>query len=177
MPPAGMIRSVARLRVLLSLVLLAAAGLASPARAATCTVSTQAVAFGAYDALGAAPADTGPAYVTVTCSNFLPTTVAVRVNLGRGSATTYLPRRMQHLSLAGETLAYNLYADAPRSQVWGDGTGGTVSQQATLQVDACGWIILFCQGEVSYPLFGRIPPLQDVHTGLYQDTVQAQVIF
>jgi spore coat protein U-like protein len=171
---AGLARRAARVRALLLLLALAGAALALPARAATCTVGAQAVAFGGYDALNAAPSDTGPAYVTVNCSNFLPTTVMVRVNLSRGSAASYLPRRMQ--GPMGETLAYNLYADAARTQAWGDGTGGTVWKQDTIAVDTC-WFIFFCAGDASYPVFGRVPPLQDVRVGAYSDAIQVEVVF
>jgi spore coat protein U-like protein len=62
------------------------------------------------------------------------------------------------------TLSYNLYTDASRVTVWGDGSAGT----ATLNGDA---------EEATYTLYGRVPARQNVHTGEYTDTLIATVTY
>jgi spore coat protein U-like protein len=63
------------------------------------------------------------------------------------------------------TLQYNLFTNAGRTLVWGDGTGGT----SVRTVGAS-------RGQ-ALPVFGRIPPLQDVASGSYSDTLVATFNF
>ena len=46
----------------------------------------------------------------------------IYVNLSRGGAATFFPRQ---LASGGSLLDYNLFLDASRTQVWGDGAGGS----------------------------------------------------
>ena len=68
-------------------------------------------------------------------------------------------RAMQ--SGAGQ-LAYNLYRDASRATVWGDGTGGTGTYQMA-RPPRNQW--------VDVTVFGRIAPGQDASIGSYADSV------
>jgi spore coat protein U-like protein len=69
----------------------------------------------------------------------------------------------------GDTAAYNLYLDAARSTVWGDGTAGTST--ARLSVLA----LVLAAGAM--PVYGRMPPKQDLRVGSYSDGIVATISF
>ena len=63
------------------------------------------------------------------------------------------------------TLAYQLYRDPARTQVWGDGTGGSVTV-------ADGYLLNGVPPVVrNYTAYGAIAPLSKVAPGLYSDTI------
>ncbi len=127
--------------------------IAAPA-AADCTASTQAVSFGAYDTLSNAALD-GVGNVHVNCAAALPFTV----KLGPGNGMI----DARHMLNGTEQLGYNLYTDATRLFVWGDGlTGSSVTSTGT---------------SVDLPVYGRIPALQNVRVGTYIDTLVVTVTF
>ena len=136
---------------------IAAVLLAAPAaRAASCTVGATGVAFGAYDSLGATALDSSGT-VSWSCD----TSSSVSIALGRGSSSTYLPRRLA----SGPSLAdYNLYLDASCSTIWGDGTEGTST-----------WTGSGTAGNI--PIFGRVAPRQPLAAGSYTDTVVITIVF
>ena len=129
-----------------------AAALAAPAGAATCTVSPQGVSFGAYDTLSTAALE-GVGNVNVSCD--APVSFTVSLTAGGGSYD-------QRLMTGGAwQLGYNLYTDATRTAVWGDGIGsGNVS----------------ATGEtVDLPIYGRIPARQNIPASAYTDTITVTV--
>jgi spore coat protein U-like protein len=135
----------------------AALALCVPAGArAACTVdATGAVAFGFYDPTLATPTDsTGT--ITYTC------TTAALVTLSTGGSGTFNPRRM---SAGANLLNYNLYADAARTQVWGDFSAGT-----TIRIANAGTGVLLS-------VYGRVPVAQNVNAGSYVDTVTVTFFF
>jgi spore coat protein U domain-containing protein, fimbrial subunit CupE1/2/3/6 len=134
-----------------------------PARAeaqlgVNCTISATPVAFGSYDVLSASPVDsTGT--ITYECVIGFP----IIITLSRGSSSSFTPRTM---TSGAETLAYNVYLDAARTTIWGDGTGGTSSYSANT-------ILL----PVTVTVYGRVPASQNVAAGSYGDTLVATIIF
>jgi spore coat protein U-like protein len=78
------------------------------------------------------------------------------VSLGRGSAPSFRPRQMTR---GAERLSYNLYVDPLCLVVWGDGTGGTVT------------IPLPVGNKRTWPIYGCLPPQQDVAVGDYVDVI------
>jgi spore coat protein U-like protein len=146
--------------LMITLVLIAGA---VEALAASCTIASVAgVALGTYDVFDAAPVDsTGT--ITYECTGVVETdTVQITVSTGGGG--TFSPRAM---SAGAETLSYNLYLDAARTVLWGDGTAGT-STYGPLQP---------AEGQTAVTVFGRVPAGQDVAAGSYSDTVVITVIF
>ena len=98
---------------------------AGTAHGASCTFGLVSVVFGNYDTLTNTSLD-GAGSITVTCDATDSYTVAL--SSGHG---TLLSRQLQ----SGENiLYYNLYTDALRSMVWGDGTSGTLLVEASRQV-------------------------------------------
>ena len=64
---------------------------------------------------------------------------------------------------SGGGLNYNLYANAARTQILGDGLQGTTTITANLN-----GLLVF---STSAPVYGRIPQSQWVPSGTYNDTV------
>lgn len=148
------------LRALLAASLLNAAGAAH----AACTVALGNLSFGPYDTLSAAPATTSGNAV-VTCNDSPPPTVTIQLSPSSVSGG-FFPRRMRN-ALGSDVLDYNFYADAGTTQIWGDGTGGTVIRSQKVSKNA-PWTATF---------YGRIAPTQDVAPGSYADTLTITIVF
>jgi spore coat protein U-like protein len=133
---------------------LALAFLAGPASAG-CSVSSASVLFGSYDSLDPAPTN-GVGSLHVACD--AATNFVVALGPGGGSIQA---RRM---TSGAYSLSYNLYTDASRFTLWGDGTtaGVTVSGSGT---------------SVDIPVYGRIPARQNVAAGAYSDVVTVTLTF
>jgi spore coat protein U-like protein len=159
----------ARLVRLVASTALAALAVACPpawAGAPTCSVTASGVAFGFYDARLAFPSEsTGTVAVTCSSVDGTPGTVLYGIALGPGTAGSYAPRR---LSGAGPTLEYNLFLDASRQVVWGDGSGAT-------GVVSGGHDVSATPETHSYPVYGQIGARQDVPPGPYSDTITVTV--
>jgi spore coat protein U-like protein len=126
---------------------------------AACTISVTPVNFGAYDPFSASPDDT-TGTITYRCNT---NNEDIRIELDTGGAATFATRRM----LSGaETLFYNLYQNAARTVIWGDGTSGTY---------------VFTRNNVprnqnfNLTIFARIDADQDIAAGTYSNTVTALI--
>jgi spore coat protein U-like protein len=69
------------------------------------------------------------------------------------------------------SLSYNLYFSSAYTQVWGDGSSGTVRGTATLFVSPGA------PRTVSGAIYGRAPAAQDVAAGTYADTIVVTVTY
>lgn len=140
--------------------------------AVSCTVSATAVAFGVYDPLIGSPLDsTGT--VSVTCTITFPPlveTVNYSIDLSAGGGT-FLARRMQ----AGTNqLFYNLYTSAARTNIWGDGSGGTSDVSGAMTIGFFFWPSTRTN---THTVFGRIAAAQDVPPAAYSDTIVVTVTY
>jgi spore coat protein U-like protein len=135
------------------------------ARATTsCSFTTVVgVAFGGYDVFGASPVDSAGS-LTFVCYGVGGSDTIV-IELSRGNASSFSPRQLVHST---STLAYNLYLDAARTSVWGDGTGGTSRYGPTTPPSGSA---------VTVSIFGRVPAGQNVSVGSYGDTIVATILF
>jgi spore coat protein U-like protein len=138
--------------------------IATSAASAACTISTTAVSFGNYDVFASSPLDAA-GQVSFRCTGISP--VSVTVTLDKGGAPTFNPRRLLQ---GGEALNYNLYRDAARTNIWGDGTGGTGTYTQLIILSLLGQTI-------TVPVYGRIPASQNVGVGTYTNTVTATILF
>ncbi len=130
------------------------AGAGSPAFAAVCDINPQGVSFNNYDPLESSDLD-GVGNVNIRCDVVTP----FSVSFGQGQGA-FAQRRM----VAGaDWLGYNLYTDASRSIIWGDGVSGST-------VSATG-------DNVDLPIYGRIPAGQNVAAGLYSDSITVTVTY
>jgi spore coat protein U-like protein len=112
--------------------------------------------FGAYNVFDVAPVD-AVGTVLVQCQG-LDSGAQVVIGIGRGSDRGFYRRALRYRRYH---LDYQIYIDAARTLVWGDGTGGTSVMRARPSDDA----------PVSIPLFGRIAPRQNVGPGEYDDQI------
>jgi spore coat protein U-like protein len=127
---------------------------------AACAVSATGVDFGAYDVFDKASTDsTGT--INITCDGVPPTDVTVSIEQSLHSGV-YDPRQMKNTADASR-LDYNLYTDAARRRIWGDGTGSTeaVTIKGTKQR--------------RLTVYGSIPPGQNGTVGGYADTLTVTI--
>jgi spore coat protein U-like protein len=154
-------------------VLVLGIGLSAPRPAIaryTCTVGATDVAFGQYSAINPSIVDT-TGTVTVDCTRINGNqTFAVLVAISAGSSGSFNPRTMTN---GIGTLNYYLYRDSARTQIWGDGTGGSQTQTTA----SC--TLRNKQPTCSLPLtiYGRIPAGQNVPPGYYPDTLILTITF
>jgi spore coat protein U-like protein len=127
-----------------------------------CNVSSAGVAFSGYNVFGATP-DDQQGTVTIMCGgNITPTNFTVM--LDKGAHSNGLPNRSMKNGSNSDTLSYNLYFDASRTTVWGDGTSGTTD-----------WVITgnsIKNPTFNQSIYGRITAGQtNASVGSYTDTV------
>jgi spore coat protein U-like protein len=120
-------------------------------------------AFGNYSSAPSGPPQTATPTFNVQCQNNDPFTVS----LSRGiNSASFNPRTMKNAG--GTPLNYNLYTDAANTQIWGDGTGGTVSQSYSIPSSSNN-----NQLNAAVPIYASLPLGADVGAGSYTDTITA----
>jgi spore coat protein U-like protein len=156
-----------RLPVILFSCAALAASEESSALLQSCSVSATTVNFGTYNPLsGSAAQSTGT--VTVDCQVLLiGLFVSWTVTLSTGSSGSYVARRLQS---GANVLSYNLYTDAARTSVWGDGTNGT-------SVVSANPFLIVGSNTVNYTVYGSIPAAQDRPAGNYTDTLTVTMTY
>jgi spore coat protein U-like protein len=127
--------------------------------APTCSfVVASDLAFGAYDPQAGAPLDS-----TATIRYRCPPGQITRITLDAGASGSFAWREMRRGS---EVLRYNLYLDAARTTVWGDGTGGSSTGPGAKSTSA---------GVTTAWVFARVPASQDVSAGAYSDLIRVTI--
>jgi spore coat protein U-like protein len=128
--------------------------------APTCTVSTSGVAFGSFNPLPGASAET-TGTISVTCTGSSGDTASYTITITQGLGS-FSARKMFYGSA---NLIYNLYRDSGCTQVWGDSSGGTyvVSDSMTLTSSST---------TKNYAVYGRIAGGQNTDgAGSYSDSL------
>jgi len=131
------------------------------AQSPSCTISVTSIAFGNYSVF-TTTADDSTGTITYRCNAQANN---ISIALSDGSSTTFSPRTLRKGS---EVLQYNLYRNAARTTIWGDGTGGTSVYTSANPPN---------NSNVNVTIYGRIPAQQDVSAGNYSDTVSAVINF
>jgi spore coat protein U-like protein len=150
------------------LTLLTLCGAHSALAVVSCSATTTGIAFGIYNPLSAAPANsTGSIAVNCTLLSGPAVNDAVTVYLTTGSSASYAARSMVSGAAA---LNYNIYFSAAYQQIWGNGTGGSYYGVATLPMSP-GAPTATATGT----FYGQIAALQDVTPGSYADTIVVTV--
>ncbi len=134
--------------------------LASGAQAATCSASTSLMAFGLYDTVSTTANDT-TAQVTVVCtpgSGDPLTTPYVLTVAGTGTGND----SVRAVLYSASRLYYQVYKDAGRSQVWGNGgsSGAGVAGSVTS-------VAALAAAQLTHTAYARMPAHQVVPPGLY----------
>lgn len=127
---------------------------------ATCWVGATGVAFGAYNVFATAPVDTTGA-VTYYCSGHERN---IRITLGKGSSGSFA----RYMRAGFNTLNYNLYTNATRTTIWGDGSQGTG------RIDIANPLH---NQLVTLVVYARLPAGQDAAVGNYTDNVVVTVFY
>lgn len=111
-----------------------------------CVVSAANLTFAApYDGASGTPNDSGSSTINVRCTKDAPFTVAL--NVGSVTGATFANRRMFN---GTDYMDYNLYRDAARTEVWGDGTSSTFTVAGTGAGLGVGQAVVL-------DVYGRIP--------------------
>jgi len=141
------------------------------AQALDCTVFTTGVAFGVYDATLATPTDS-TGNVTLRCNHMGGGAVktSYTIALSAGNSGSFARRQLRAGAAA---LDYNLFSSATRTQVWGDGSQGSVVVAGTLLVNPGNFVV----NEAVHPIYGRIPAQQAPDTGNYSDRILVTLTF
>lgn len=130
---------------------------AANADAAVCLIDTvAAVSFGTYNPLTSSPTDSSGT-ITYSCSSVGANDTLV-ITLSSGTASSPASRE---LASGSNRLSYNLFLDAARTLIWGDGSSGT-SSYGPVQASA---------GDTTLNVYGRIAARQNIAAGTYGDVV------
>jgi spore coat protein U-like protein len=133
---------------------------------ANCTISTAAVAFGAYDPVvtNAASPLNGTGTITTTCTGGASPVITLGqgASAGGGSTDAAPVRRM---ASGSDRMSYALYQDSGRTTVWGNTAGTAPSAVAGTGVAQ------------NVTVYGQIAAGQNLPAGSYADTVVATVTF
>lgn len=158
--------------LLLAVAALCGVGAITPAEAAChqnsvciCTVSASGVNFGNYNPVDPTNLDSAGA-IEVYCTQSQPRPLSFDINLSTGGSGSYAVRTMTG---PGSQLQYNLYHDAARAMIWGNGTGG--STDVTLSYN--GQRIV----DETVSVYGRVFSGQSPPPGAYADTIIVTVVY
>ncbi|WP_426752812.1 Csu type fimbrial protein [Myxococcus sp. Y35] len=133
---------------------------------ANCTISTAAVAFGAYDPVSANAAAglDGTGSVTVSCTSGSGAVITLGQGNNSDTGSTEMAPLRRMSDGAANFLAYALYQDAPRTTAWGNTAETGVPHLGTGTA-------------TSITIFGTIAAGQNVPAATYNDSVVATITF
>ncbi len=132
--------------------------------AQSCTPTSPGVAFGNI-LVQPTPQIDITSNISLTCTGTVGQALRVCVSLteGNGTGSTILNRNM---SIPGTTIAYNLYKDAPRTQIWGRVNGAATPLQVDIVLPSSPYTF-------SLPLYARLAAGQTGKpVGAYQSRLQ-----
>lgn len=147
-----------------ALALLALLALPQTAAAGTCSFTPTGgtlVNFGTYFALGG-DVDRAGNISFICLPTGLELFVSYTLQISAGLSANQLERRMY---FGGSSVRYNLFKDAARTQVFGDGTSGT------------GTVAGNCATLCLVPVYGRLYGAQSGPAGGYGDAVTININF
>ena len=125
-----------------------------------CRISVTDLSFGQYDPLGQNGSREldAAAGVSMLCTRDARAKIAIDTGRNPGAGT-------RGLAAGAQRVAYQIYRDADRTQVWGSGA------------DAQQFVSAGNQAPQQFNVYARIPPGQEVASGTYTDVVTATVEF
>lgn len=127
-----------------------------------CGVNSAALTFPPYDTSSIGPTDS-VGVVDITCRNLgagIDRGSSVAMSLGAGTNGSVSDRKMAGTS---DLLHYGIYSDAGHTINWGQGMDAVQQFSGPFSPNETK--------RLQFVLFGRIPALQNVHAGSYQDQV------
>ncbi|MDX2463819.1 MAG: spore coat U domain-containing protein [Porticoccus sp.] len=133
-----------------------------------CSVSATGVSFGSYTYTTPSPADTaGNIEVSCTLIGIFSLLVSYDISLSTGNSGSYSPRS---LVFGANNLSYNLYTNAARTNIWGDGSASTSSVSD-------GYLLGLFTVVRNYTVYGRLPAAQNKPAGSYADTIVVTITY
>jgi len=123
--------------------------------------SVSGVNFGPYDVFNTSHTDSTGS-ITYNC---ITQDTPITIDLRKGNAASYATRQMRQ---GAYTLEYNLFLEATRTTIWGDGTGGS---------SRYGPIMPPLLTQVTVTVYACIPARQNARVGSYTDTIAATINF
>lgn len=141
---------------------------ALPCHATLCTLSASAMAFGNYDTILVSPNDTtGIVQVSCTPAAAEPLTTAYTLTIaGTGASGDSI----RSLSFDAYRLYYQVYSDAARSIVWGNGSGSGAGVASSVTSTAS--LVPALRNHTAY---ARMPGLQKVRPGAYMGSLMVTI--
>jgi spore coat protein U-like protein len=137
--------------------------IAASAKKVQCTFNAAStLPFGSYDVYSNSDVET-MGLMAITCDSH-GTNFTISMGTGSHSATFY-PR---YMSANGSLLKYEIYLDAGRTTMWGDGTLGSSVYIGTAEKANSPFAIYF---------YGLVPAGQDVAVGSYSDSIVTTIDF
>lgn len=131
------------------LLVLLLSGAWEAASAVSCGINVPTLSFGEYDPFSNQALDSA-SHIAISCD--VATNYSIALSPGSGSYT------LRAMTSGAHRLDYNLYTDATRTTIWGDGTGITV-------------LVSGNAATANHTVYGRIPPRQNAHVGAYIDAI------
>jgi len=138
-----------------------------PILGCSCNVTASDVDFGSFDPLSGAHDALGE--IEVDCTGVVDVAPTISARLSAGQWGPISARKMR--SGAGDLLDYNLYTNAARTIVWGDGTGGSST------VTISGGLLAVQHWTVSRDIYARAAPALSTKPGAYSDTVLVRIVW
>ena len=141
---------------------LALAAIPTTAGADVCSVGATPVAFGSVS--GGEVSATGT--ITFTCNGGggeNPFAIALSAGAGAFAART--------MTRGANSLSYNLYADPAHTQIWGDGSSGTVTVAGNFDLTGNG------PQSFNETVYGLVPAQSLPPPGVYFDTIVVTLTF
>lgn len=127
---------------------------------AICTLAVTNFAFGVYSPASYTALD-ATGNIGISCDGIAGQGISYTLAINTGSSGSFVSRKMIYGPYA---LNYNLYLNAARTTIWGDGNVGT-------GIVADGYASIAGTNVRNYPVYGRIPVNQAVPVGNYNDSL------
>ena len=143
---------------------------AADAAVSSCTVSATGPAFGNYNPMQGTSLTTTGTVTTVCVVTSHRNTITI--SLSPGHSGNFARQMTTLFGGTTYTLSYNLFLDAANTQIWGDGTGGSVLDTVTLTRHGNNNTIT-----TDSTVYGTILALQNPVPGAYTDTIVVSVNF
>ena len=138
---------------------------ALPSEAAmVCSGSSASISLGGYIGDTSTPLDSIGSFSLTCARDGGSPTATVTMGIGPSSTSGAIASRQLRRVGGADVLSYNVFRDALRSSVWGQTTGlDTVTQSVVVPNKASASLL--------FTIYGRVPGLQSVSVGSYQDNL------
>lgn len=137
-----------------------AAPIARAGSVTSCTASAGGVVFGTYTPL-TPTALLASGSVAIACTGVTGNN-GITIDLSTGASGNYATRTL----VGASTLSYNLYLDAAYTQIWGNGTGGSVEGSVAVTNG---------HPNPTLTVYGAVAAGQDPLPGAYSDSITVSV--